>query len=172
MDYKYYIEHGINMEQRCIHIGGEITDHSVNVYIRAIQLMSSFNKEDITIYINSEGGSVYDGLALIDIIQFYKREGIKFHTIANGKCMSMALFILLAGTKRYATESTTFMSHPISSGTYGSLPNMEIDVEEIKRLQRLTDSYLKKVSKMKLKNKDYYFTTYEALQWKIIQKII
>jgi ATP-dependent Clp protease protease subunit len=172
MDYKYYIDHGISIEQRCIHLSGEITENNITPLIRAIQFMGASSKEDITIYINTEGGSVYDGLALIDIISYYKKQGITFHTIANGKCMSMGLFILLIGDKRSATPLTTFMSHPISSGTYGSLPNMEVDMEEAKRLQQLLENFHSRICKMKLKNKDTYFTPYEAMKWKIIQKII
>lgn len=134
---KYWIETGIDLEQRKIMIDETIDEYSTGWVIRAIHKMLEINSEDpIDIYINSFGGSVYDGFALYDTIINCDKTTIRTHAL--GKIMSMALIIFLAGDERDATENATFMAHAISSYTWGKLYELDIETNECKRLEENT----------------------------------
>lgn len=139
---------------------------------------STFNLPSIKVLLNSYGGYIYDALSLYDMIN--SRSDIV--CMCTGKVMSAATFVLLGfhPDLRIATKNTTFMIHSPSSMTLGKLKEMEDDVTETRRLNKIiTDIYLKntkipkdlldKIYKEKL---DYYFTAKEALKFGMITKII
>ena len=78
------------------------------------EIYKDWERKPIQLFINSYGGSVYDGLALIDVI---KRSKTPVHTVCIGSCMSMALWVWLSGAKRFVGESTTLMFHDVPSVT-------------------------------------------------------
>ena len=131
----------------------------------------------IEIYIDSYGGSVYQCLGLIDIIDKSKTP---VHTIVSGCAISCGFLLLISGHKRFAYKNSTLMYHQLSSGKYGTLQEIEESVEELKRLNKLLKNHtLKrtKISKEKLKechtNKlDWYITSEDALKLEIIDEIL
>lgn len=79
------------------------------------EIYKDWERKPIQLFINSYGGSVYDGLALIDVI---KRSKTPVHTVCIGSCMSMALWVWLSGAKRFVGESATLMFHDVSLFAY------------------------------------------------------
>ena len=98
------------------------------------EIYKNWKREPIRLFINSYGGSVYDGLALINII---KNSKTPVHTVCIGSCMSMALWIWLSGEKGLVGESATLMSHDISSFTYGKTEGIKQELNEMIRLQEM-----------------------------------
>ena len=139
---------------------------------------ATYSAPPTKVTINSPGGYVYDALSLYDAID--GREDLV--CIATGKCMSAATFILLAFKPelRFATKNTTFMIHSITSMAYGKTAQMVDDVNETKRLQKLTDAiYTSKsgitkelLNMIHREKKDLYLTAKEALKYGIVSKII
>ena len=105
---------------------------------------SQFNP--ITIYINSPGGEVYCLLGLYDVIQLFIKQGYIIKTINIGIAASAAAIILLSGSKgfRHCLPNSTVMLHQPSSGTIGTVTDMEIDLEESKRLKQALNEIVKK----------------------------
>lgn len=136
-----------------------------------------FNRKPIKLYISSYGGSVYDGLGLIGVIQNSKTP---IHAIAIGKVMSMGFLIACTAHKTYAYKYTTFMYHAISSWTYGQIQKIKEDYKELSRLQEIIDGIVTSetsISKSRLtevqKSKfDWFFDTEEALALKVIDEIL
>jgi ATP-dependent Clp protease protease subunit len=93
-----------------------------------------WKREPIQLFINSYGGAVYDGLALVDII---KQSKTPVHTISIGSSMSMGLWIFLAGHKRYVGENTTLMFHDLMSWTIDKSAGIKQELDELLRLQSI-----------------------------------
>ena len=94
----------------------------------------NWERTPIKLFINSYGGSVYDGLALIDVMKGSKTP---VHTICVGSCMSMALWIWLSGAKRLIGERSTLMFHDLSTHTAGTTEGIKQELQEMTRLQNL-----------------------------------
>lgn len=123
------------LSQRIINIGTEIDDHVSNSIIQQLLWLSSDSKDDIDMYIQSPGGNVYAGLAIYDTIKILESKGIKVNTIGTGMVASMGTFLLSCGTGiRRATKNCRIMIHSVSSGTRGTIHDMEIDYNESKYL--------------------------------------
>lgn len=142
-------------------------------------LMSKYKEGDIiTIYINSPGGSVLDGLGLYDTIQLIKDKGIIVRTINIGSACSMASLILMSGTEGYreSTKNSSVLIHEISSCDMGKSPEILDFAEEIKRLQKIVDTIISSHSNPELlqlsHRKDLWLSAEEALQYHIIDKIL
>ena len=163
----------------------EIDESNVNKIIEAIYYFNEEDKdkdkvlnniEPIQIILKSEGGSVYDGLALMDVIDSSK---IPIHITAHGCVMSMALNVLVAGHNRICSKHTTFMYH---EGWYDvgekAIQEHKDELKEAERLEVICDNYL--ISKTKLteeflskkKSKNWYFDAQEALKWGVVDKIL
>lgn len=130
----FWIECGIDLENRTIMLDESVEDYSVGWVIRALQTMSTSNKDSvITIYLNTYGGSCYDGLALYDAILNCPAP---VHIKALGKVMSMGTVVILAADKSYAYANTAFMWHSVAGGVDGDskLFSQHTDVEEVKRI--------------------------------------
>lgn len=138
---KYWIETGIDLEKRRIMLDEDIDDISIGFMVRAIKKMIDINPEEpIDIYIDSYGGCVYSGLSLIDTISSCDQTTIRTH--AQGKVMSMALLIYLAGDERYASEYVTFMAHSLSASAIGKLYELQIETNECVRLEKILLQYM------------------------------
>lgn len=98
------------------------------------ELYKNWERTPIKLFINSYGGSVYDGLALIDVI---KRSKTPVHTICVGSCMSMAFWIWLAGAKRLVGERATLMFHDISTFAVDKTEGIKQELTETLRLQKM-----------------------------------
>ena len=135
---------------------------------------SQFNP--ITIYINSPGGEVYCLLGLYDVIQLFIKQGYIIKTINIGIAASAAAIILLSGSKgfRHCLPNSTVMLHQPSSGTIGTVTDMEIDLEESKRLKQALNEIVKKHASeelLPLMERDAYLTPEEAIKYGIIDSI-
>lgn len=135
-------------------------------------------REPIQIHINSYGGNVYDGFAIVNAIELSKTP---VYTVASGACMSMGLIILLSGHKKYMQPNATLMYHEISAGAgHDSLEAHKRNVDEMERLQGIMDSYLLKKSTVKITDlkairksqMDWYIDEKQAIKHKIIDKCI
>lgn len=130
----------------------------------------------ITIYINSPGGEVYCLLGLYDVIQLFIKQGYIIKTINIGIAASAAAIILLSGSKgfRHCLPNSTVMLHQPSSGTIGTVTDMEIDLEESKRLKQALNEIVKKHASeelLPLMERDAYLSPEDAIKYGIIDSI-
>jgi ATP-dependent Clp protease protease subunit len=175
------MDYGIDVEASTILLFGEIMDGSlydIITRIRAIlHMRKDENKKDpINLIINSDGGSVYESLGIIDYMQSLD---VKVNTICRGRAMSAAALILCAGTGvRAASQYSTIMFHEISSDIYGKSSDMKANVQHMEKLEEILLGILKSNSNKDIefwKNvtiKDYYITPTDALNLGVIDTII
>lgn len=137
-------------------------------------------KEPIEIMINSLGGSVYDGLSLISLIENMKDDGYEIITTNMGYALSMGFIISIVGSKRRCYRYATYMHHDISSANYGKLTSMEEEVENMRILRSRADSIVLKYTNLTKdvlddindRKLDKYFTAEEALKLNICDEVI
>ena len=160
----------------------EVTEESVaTIQAELFYLTSKMTPEEskndpITIYINSPGGEVYSCLGLYDVMQLFINQGYVIRTINIGLAASAAAVILLAGSKgyRYCLPNSTVMLHQPSSGTYGTITDMKIAVEEGDRLKKLlNDIVIQHASEqvVELMERDAWISPEEALKFNLIDEI-
>jgi ATP-dependent Clp protease protease subunit len=172
-----FIEDGINVDNRQIHLFTEVTQESISKVIRGIQLMLVKNPElPISLYVNSYGGDVYSGFGLFDFIHSLT---VEVHIYVVGTAMSSASIILMAGDIRYMYENSKIMLHSCSGGVEGKSFEIVSDAEEHKRLHRqmaelyASRSHVKAEKWVKdLKHEDMFLRADEALALGLIDKII
>ena len=124
------------LKERVIFLVGEVTEQSANLIIAQLLFLESENPEkDISLYINSPGGSVYAGLAVYDTMQFIKPD---VSTLCTGLAASMGSFLLAAGAigKRYALPNARLMMHQPHGGAQGVAADIEIQAREVLYLRR------------------------------------
>jgi ATP-dependent Clp protease protease subunit len=112
-----------------------------------------WERRPIKLFINSFGGSVYDGLSLVDII---KQSKTPVHTISVGSSMSMGFWIYLAGHERYVGENATLMFHDISTVAWDKLEGIKQELKEALRLQQLICKEVTSTSMVKQETLDDY----------------
>ena len=140
-------------------------------------LESEDSERDISLYINSPGGSVTAGLAIYDTIRYLKSD---VRTICIGQACSMAAVLLAAGTKgkRYSLPSSRIMIHQPWGGAEGQATDIGIQAKEIVRLKKMLTDYLAADCGQKRKKleadleRDFYLTAAEALEYGLIDKIL
>lgn len=165
-------------------LGGDIDNNSIMKCVESIFEIIEFNDayEDpnapINIIMNSPGGSVYDGFALIGIME---TSPIPIHTYAYGQIMSMALPIFVSSHFRWCSPYTTFMYHNIAWDTgYEKIEWHRQELKEGERLQKLYNEVLHKRTKLPktamddvIKTKsEWYFSPNEAKKYKVVDRII
>lgn len=114
-----------------------------------------WERKPIKLFINSFGGSVYDGLSLVDVI---KQSKTPVHTISIGSSMSMGFWIYLAGHKRFVGEHATLMFHDISCWTYGKTEGIKQELNEMQRLQKIICNEIVSTSMVKQETLDDYIS--------------
>ena len=114
-----------------------------------------WERKPIKLFINSFGGSVYDGLALVDVI---KQSKTPVHTISIGSSMSMGFWIYLAGHKRYVGENATLMFHDISTWVWDKTETIKQELNEVLRLQKVICTEVTSTSLVKQETLDDYIT--------------
>ena len=137
----------------------------------------TYNPEPIQIYIDSYGGQVYQCFGLLSVME---RSSTSIHTIVTGCAMSAGFMILISGHKRFAHKLSTPLYHQVSSGTAGTVKEMEEKLEESKRLQRQLEDIVKDktdITKKRLREifetkKDWYMTSEEALELNVVDEIL
>lgn len=123
------------LSQRIIFLGTEVDDFIANSIVQQLMWLSTVGTEDIDLYIQSPGGSVYAGQSIADCIDILAKKGIKVNTIGTGMVASMGAYLLAAGTGvRKATKNCRIMIHSVSSGARGTIHDMQIDLNESKYL--------------------------------------
>lgn len=166
------------LKDRIVYLSGEIDEEMANIIIMQLLWLNAESDEDITLFVNSPGGTIYYGLAIKDIINYVS---CKVNTIGIGLCASMGAYILASGTGiRKSLPNTRIMIHSISSGTWGTFHDIQVSFEEAKFLQnKLIDDFIKfskgKLSKELIENliqRDYYMTPEKALEIGLIDKIL
>lgn len=152
----------------------DIIDHDLaNGIISQLMYLDSINNNEISIYINSPGGTVYDGLAILDVMDLIKSP---IKTVCTGKAMSMAAIILLYGNTRVSTKRSTIMLHQMSTLVGGRLSDISIDYKEAKRLENILYETIKeKTNIQNIDNKlltDWYISPKEAKELGIIDTVL
>ena len=166
------------LEDRIIFLGEEVNEATANVVVaQLLHLANEDPNKDIQLYINSPGGSVYDGLAIYDTIQFIKPD---VQTIGIGLQASMGAFLLSSGTKgkRMVLPNARVMIHQPSSGTQGKVTDQEISLREaIELKERLAKMMAKntgqKVDKVKADmERDFWMSAEEAVKYGLVDEVI
>lgn len=123
------------LSQRIIFLGTAVDDYIANSIVQQLMWLATVSAEDIDLYIQSPGGSVYSGLMIKDCIDILDKKGIKVNTVGTGMVASMGAYLLAAGTgTRKATKNCRIMIHSVSSGSRGTIHDMEVDFNESKYL--------------------------------------
>ncbi len=166
------------LNERIVFLGTPVDDQISNLIIaQLLHLESEDPDKDISIYINSPGGSVYAGLAIYDTIQYIKPD---VQTICVGIAMSMGALLLAAGAqgKRLATPNSKILIHQVSGGFQGQATDIEIAARETlnlkRRLEEIMAKHTGKDSDMVAKDmeRDYFMTAQEAQEYGIIDTVI
>ena len=165
------------LKDRIIILNGEITDESANAVVAQILYLDSLNHNDISIYINSPGGSITAGMAIYDTMNFVKSD---ISTICIGMCASMAAFLLSSGArnKRYSLPNGEVMIHQPLGGAQGQATEIKIAAERILKLKNKLNKILSKNTNQDIKKieqdteRDYFMSADEALKYGLIDKIL
>ncbi len=165
------------LKERIIFISGEINDTLANSVIASLLYLDSISHDDISIYINSPGGSVSSGLAIYDTMQFISSD---VSTICVGMAASMGAFLLSSGTigKRFALPNSDIMIHQPLGGAEGQASDIKITSDHIVLLRKRLNKILAKNTKQTLRKiekdteRDYYLDAREALEYGLVDKII
>jgi ATP-dependent Clp protease, protease subunit len=166
------------LSERIIFLGTPVDDQIANLIVaQLLHLESEDPDKDISLYINSPGGSVYAGLAIYDTMQFIKPD---VSTICVGIAMSMGALLLSGGAKgkRMALPNSKVMIHQVSSGFQGQATDIEIHAKEVIDLRAKLDEIIAGHSGQsleKVKNdteRDYFMSSEEAAAYGIIDRVI
>jgi len=165
------------LEDRIIFLTGEINDSVANTVVAQLIYLESKNPDkDISLYINSPGGSVSAGLAIFDTIRYIKCD---VSTICIGLAASMGAFLLASGTKgkRYALPNSEIMIHQPLGGAQGQASDIEIQARHIQQIKEKINNVLSEVTGQELKkvqkdtDRDYYMTAEQAKEYGLIDEI-
>ena len=166
------------MMDRIIFLGTEVDDYSANVIqAQLLYLDSADPGKDVSIYINSPGGSVYAGLGIYDTMQYIQSD---VSTICTGMAASMAAVLLVAGQKdkRFALKHSRVMIHQPMGGIQGQASDIEITSREILKLKKELYTIISEHSGQPYdkvysdSDRDYWMTSQEALEYGMIDKVL
>lgn len=165
------------LEDRIILLTGEIDDQTANIIISELLYLDSINHQDISIYINSPGGSVTAGLAIYDTMNFIKSD---VSTICLGIAASMGAFLLSSGSsgKRFCLPNSEVMIHQPLGGAQGQATEIKIAAEHILKTRKKLNHILanntgKEISIIDTDTeRDFFMDAKEALEYGIVDKIL
>ncbi len=166
------------LKERIIFLGDEVNDQTANIVVaQLLHLAYEDPKADISLYINSPGGSVYDGMAIYDTMNFIAPD---VATYGIGLQASMGAFLLSSGAKgkRFALPHAKVMIHQPSSGTRGKVTDMEIDLRESLGVKEMLAKILAKNTGQKLAKvktdmeRDYWMTAEEANKYGLVDQVL
>lgn len=165
------------LKDRIIILNGEITDNTANTVVAELLYLDSLNHDDISLYINSPGGSITAGMAIYDTMNFIKSD---VSTICVGMAASMAAFLLSVGQprKRYILPNAEVMIHQPLGGVQGQATEIMIAAERILKLKRKLNMILAEVTGQDIETinndteRDYFMDSEEALTYGIVDKIL
>ena len=165
------------LKNRIILLSGEINDDTANVVIAELLYLDSISHDDISLYINSPGGSITSGMAIYDTMNLIKSD---VSTICVGMAASMAAFLLSCGKKgkRYCLPNSEVMIHQPLGGVNGQATEIDIVAKRILNLRNKINSILSKNTKKNIKqiekdtDRDHYMNAKESLDYGIIDQIL
>lgn len=166
------------LRDRIVFLNGEVTGESANLVIAQLLFLESEDPDkDISLYINSPGGSVYAGLGIFDTMEFIKPD---VQTICVGMAASMGAFLLAAGAKgkRYSLPNSRIMIHQPSGGSRGMASDIAIQAKEIQDLKQLLNAVLAEKTGQSLEtiardtDRDNYMSPSQALEYGLIDRIL
>jgi ATP-dependent Clp protease, protease subunit len=166
------------LNDRVVFLGGEVTEELANLIVaQLVHLESDDPDKDISLYINSPGGSIYAGLAIYDTMQFIKPD---VATICYGIAMSMGSFLLAGGAqgKRMALPNSRILIHQPTGGFQGQSSDIEIHAREVLALRaRIDEIYAKHTGQSTERvhadmERDRFFTGEEAVAYGLVDRVI
>lgn len=165
------------LKDRIVFCTGEIDDNVANIIISQLLYLDSLSNDDISLYINSPGGSVTSGMAIYDTMNFIKSH---VRTICIGMAASMAAFLLSSGEKgkRYTLPNAEIMIHQPLGGAQGQASDIKIAAERILKIKEKLNKILAENTNQPIKKialdteRDFYMDSEEAKKYGIIDKII
>jgi len=166
------------LRERLIFFVGPVNDHSANLVVAQLLFLESENPDkDISLYINSPGGSVYAGMAIYDTMQFVKPD---VSTLCTGIAASMGAFLLAAGTKgkRYTLPNSRIMIHQPSGGAQGQATDIQIQAREILDLRARLNAILAQNTNQPIERievdteRDNFMSAEDALSYGLIDRIM
>jgi ATP-dependent Clp protease protease subunit len=165
------------MRERLLWVAGGVDDRMSTVVQAQLMYLDSVDNLDITMHIDSPGGSVKSGLSMVDVMDYIKCD---IRTVNTGMAASMGSVLLGAGTKgkRSSLRFSRTMLHQSSGGFRGNIQDAEIDMKEWKKINEtlfeLLGSYCGKTSKQVMKDasRDLWLSATEALEYGIIDEIV
>jgi len=165
------------LKDRIIMLTGEIDDNSANIVVSQLLYLDSLSHDDISLYINSPGGSISAGMAIYDTMNFIKSD---VSTICLGMAASMGAFLLSSGTigKRYCLPNSEVMIHQPLGGASGQATEIKIAAEHILKVKEKLNFILSKNTGKSIKDiekdteRDNFLSAEEALNYNIVDKIL
>jgi len=165
------------LKDRIIILSGEIDDNLSNIIVAQLLYLDSINNDDISLYINSPGGSITAGMAIYDTMNFVKSD---VSTICIGMAASMGAFLLSSGHpgKRYCLPNSEVMIHQPLGGAQGQATEIKIAAERILKLKNKLNNILasnthQDISKIECDTeRDYFLDSKEALDYGLVDKIL
>ena len=166
------------LRERVIFFVGPVNDHSANLVVAQLLFLESENPDkDISLYINSPGGSVYAGMAIYDTMQFVKPD---VSTLCTGIAASMGAFLLAAGTKgkRYTLPNSRIMIHQPSGGAQGQASDIQIQAREILSLRERLNNILAKNTGQPVERieedteRDNFMSAEDAVSYGLVDKVL
>jgi ATP-dependent Clp protease protease subunit len=166
------------LKERVIFLVGPVNDHTANLIVAQLLFLESENPDkDISLYINSPGGSVSAGMAIYDTMQFIKPS---VSTLCTGLAASMGAFLLAAGAKgkRFSLPNSRIMIHQPSGGAQGQATDIEIQAREILYLRERLNGILAEKTGQSIERiskdteRDNFMSANEALEYGMIDKVL
>lgn len=164
------------LKDRIILLTGEINDDISSVIVSQLLYLDSVNTNDISLYINSPGGSITAGMAIYDTIHYINS---RVNTICIGMAMSMGAFLLASTSgKRYALPHSEIMIHQPYGGMQGVVSDIDIQAKRLIKTKKLMNELLAYHTKKELSiiecdtERDYYMSADEALEYNLIDEIL
>ena len=173
-----YDIYSLLLKERIVFLGNPINDQVGNLIVAQLLYLDREDPErEISLYINSPGGEIYPGLAIYDTMQ---QLNAPISTIAVGWTASMGTVLLAAGTKgqRYALPHSTIHMHPAAGMARGAAPDVQIQLNELLRMQHLLQSLLSKhtnqpIDRIKADfDRDYFMNPLQAMEYGLIDEVL
>ena len=165
------------LQDRIIMLSGEIDDNLSNIVVAELLYLDSLNHDDISVYINSNGGSIASGMAIFDTMNFIKSD---VSTICVGMAASMAAFLLASGKKgkRFALKNSEVMIHQPMGGAQGQASDILISARHIEKIKKnmidiLSVNTGQSVEKVERDvDRDYFMSAFDAKEYGLIDDVI
>ena len=165
------------LKDRIVILSGEIDDNLSNIIVAELLYLDSINNDDISLYINSPGGSITAGMAIYDTMNLIKSN---VSTICIGMAASMGAFLLSSGEKgkRYCLPNSEVMIHQPLGGAQGQATEIKIAAERILKLKKKLNKILSINTNKDIEiiehdtERDYFLSSEEALEYGLVDKIL